>query len=209
MSTATLPNGSPASGPSSPTASPGGKIGGGYHGRSIPSSRVRSVVAAILSIYTVPLPHGADLGDVIGQHYSDLATFTDPLVRVASPTHITAQFNALSLLLRKSAIELHSYRVMGGGQGVSMDTTMIFFLRLLPDFFALRLRVSTELLLDSSGKILSHTDHWSLASIIESVPFVNLVYQIFRGCFGLISTYVVILIRMLQPVEAPRVAKRV
>lgn len=162
-------------------------------GRSIASSHVRNLVAAIVSCYTVPLPPGAELLGIVEQYYAPCGTFTDPLVSVTTPSLVAAQFSALSLLLRRCTVELHSYRVMGGGEGISLDSTMNFALRFLPDLFALRVRVSTEILLDPQGQVLHHTDHWSVASLLESVPLLSTLYHVFRWAFGLVTSYLMIL----------------
>jgi len=157
MASSLLTAPSPSSGASSDSPEGSHANGGQSRGgsRVLPSSHVRSTVAAVVSFYAVPLPQGADLAGVVQQLYAKDATFTDPLVDVSGSSRIAAQFHWLSLLLRRAAVELHSYRVMSNGRGISMDTTMTFVPRILPSIFALSLRVSTELLLDDVGKVTS------------------------------------------------------
>ena len=63
-----------------------------------------------------------------------------------------------------------------------------FVIRGLPDALAVRLPTVTSLALDARGKVVKHTDHWSLHEALGGIPLVGRVYRGWKRVAGKASS---------------------
>ncbi|CAM9848481.1 unnamed protein product [Ectocarpus sp. 8 AP-2014] len=66
-----------------------------------------------------------------------------------------------------------------------MDTTMVFKPKLWP-FSSFRLKCFTVVVVGSDGLVRSHTDHWSVASLLETK--IGWMYRAGRRLFGAVTS---------------------
>lgn len=82
--------------------------------------------------------------------------------------------------------------VTHGERVVLIDWQITYIVRLAPSFldqfFAVTLPNITRLDLDEAGRVLTHTDHWSVHELVGSVPVLGLLYRGAKRVTGKLSS---------------------
>ncbi|CAM9444148.1 unnamed protein product [Ectocarpus fasciculatus] len=131
----------------------------------------------VLSLYSLDTNTDA----VISEAYHHRCKFVDPIVSTRGHREVKAQFRSLRAFLRYSKAELVSSHYDVLSSTLTMDTTMVFKPKLWP-FSSFRLKCFTVVVVDADGLVRSHTDHWSVASLLETK--IGWMYRAGRRLFG-------------------------
>ncbi|RLO03958.1 hypothetical protein DYB28_009218 [Aphanomyces astaci] len=139
------------------------------------------VIAKVMALYDTETP---DVDAIIETFYHPNAVFSDPLVKVHGRDNIAAQFRVLPCLFSSASASM----IRASVAGVSILTI---------DRCSFRMFTILEV---KDLKIVSHTDHWDLKSVLESVPLFSTLYPKVRYLLGYSSTKV---INVLSPRAVP------
>lgn len=163
---------------------------------------VQSIISAVTSMYSVPLPADVDVAKILARYYSDAAVFSGPLVSLATHPSIAATFEMVGVFFRYCALELEGVTPLRQTAderfSFSMHSHLVCIFPLLPDRCALKFRVSTDLVLDRWGKILSHTDHWSIGSLLGALPLFSFCLRLLQRVVGMFLAYAYICLCFCQ-----------
>mmetsp|Transcript_20542 Transcript_20542/g.27068 ORF Transcript_20542/g.27068 Transcript_20542/m.27068 type:complete len:194 (-) Transcript_20542:899-1480(-) len=140
----------------------------------------------ILSLYSLD----TDVDDVISKSYSKYSQFHDPIVSVYGIENVKGQFRSLKGILRSSRTIYHSSYSNRSNNSISIESTLCFKPKLWY-FGELRIRMFIVCELDDFGKIVRHTDHWSLASLFQILPIISTLYNTSRYILGTATSNVV------------------
>ncbi|OQS06245.1 hypothetical protein THRCLA_01701 [Thraustotheca clavata] len=168
----------------------------------------------ILSLYDST----TNVDAIIQELYHPDATFSDPLIEgkseidianakiiklVRGREKVAAQFRVLPSFVAKS----HAQLIRGSMAGVTIltiDSTVTYQLKPFPEYMGGSLRMFTVIELEDH-KVISHTDHWDIRSVLENVPMLSFLYRNLRSGVGSVSSHVinVFLPETSTPAEAP------
>ncbi|KAF0685144.1 Aste57867_22915 [Aphanomyces stellatus] len=144
------------------------------------------ITTKLLSLYDT---NTVNIDAIVEELYHPAAVFSDPLVEVHGRDKIAAQFRVLSSILSSSSASIIRGSV-AGATILTIDSTMSCRFRPLPQYFGCSIRMFTVIELKDL-KIVSHTDHWDLRSVVENVPLLSSLYPKFRFLLGSSSTQLV------------------
>lgn len=120
--------------------------------------------------------------NAIRSHYSTKAVFNDPLVHAQGWRDIEAQFKGFQYFTSVVVSNVKVYEC----NYVDRDTVMIeatVNYRLLW-IFKISIQSISKFEFDSSGRITSHTDIWSIMDLLAGIFVFGWIYGIFRRGIG-------------------------
>ena len=141
-----------------------------------------SLAKNILSLYEIS--NYSD--ETVDNLYDVNAEFSDPLVEVSGINDIKGQFRSLKMILSSSQAKLIRGS-LSGGDTLTIESQLDFEFKLLPKFLRASIRIFSICDLDET-KVIRHTDHWDVKSLVQNVPIIGFLYNRFRPCFGKVSS---------------------
>eukprot|EP00276_Gloeochaete_wittrockiana_P019366 CAMPEP_0184348552 /NCGR_PEP_ID=MMETSP1089-20130417/27734_1 /TAXON_ID=38269 ORGANISM="Gloeochaete wittrockiana, Strain SAG46.84" /NCGR_SAMPLE_ID=MMETSP1089 /ASSEMBLY_ACC=CAM_ASM_000445 /LENGTH=157 /DNA_ID=CAMNT_0026680307 /DNA_START=30 /DNA_END=503 /DNA_ORIENTATION=- len=123
------------------------------------------------------------------KNWADEAIFDDPLMTVRGREQIMRQFYLLSVLFKSISIDIQ--RIDLGNKSAIVDNTQVYTFRLLP--YTIRIRAFSTFVFDGTGKVVHHEDVWSLANILQQIPWGlgYLYYRILRSANATVASFLV------------------
>ncbi|KDO22935.1 hypothetical protein SPRG_11779 [Saprolegnia parasitica CBS 223.65] len=159
--------------------------GNGKDGSKPEMGMAQRMTLKILSLYDST----TNVDAIIQELYHPEATFSDPLVEVSGRDKVAAQFRVLPSFVAQS----HATLIRGSMAGVSIltiDSTVTYKLKPFPEYMGGALRMFTVIELEDQ-KVISHTDHWDIRSVLENVPMLSFFYRHLRTSVGSASSHVI------------------
>lgn len=107
--------------------------------------------------------------------------------------HQQGQFRALQAAFRLVGDKgIHIRSVTQGERHVVIDWRISYIFRLAPTFLdpwcALTLPCTTTLELNGAGRVVKHTDHWSVHELLGGIPVLGLLYRAAKRVTGKASS---------------------
>jgi len=114
--------------------------------------------------------------------YSAEAVYRDPLVEAQGSPSILSNFTSLSSIAKSGGLEIvhaaFSPETGTSGGTLRFEAVATYKLRYLPVMNTVTWQQWTTIVFDGeTGLATSHTDHWSLESLLSALPVVGRVYR--------------------------------
>ncbi|CAM9905315.1 unnamed protein product, partial [Heterosigma akashiwo] len=133
----------------------------------------------LLSLYFLE----SDIDQIISETHAEDCEFHDPLVSVYGIENVKAQFRSMTFFFRTSRAVYHNSFANAGSNSVSVESSLFVKPRLWY-LGEIEIKMFTICELDRYGRVKKHTDHWSVASLLESIPILSILYKTSRYVCG-------------------------
>ncbi|ETW09066.1 hypothetical protein H310_01526 [Aphanomyces invadans] len=148
-------------------------------------NNVTDAIEKVMPLYDVGT---LDTDTIVDTYYHPDAVFSDPIVTVHGRDKIAAQFRALKTIFYSYTAT--TLRASFAGDILTIDSVASGRFRPFPHYFGCSIRIFTILHV-KNHQVISHTDHWDLKSVVESIPVLSSLYPKVRRVLGYSSTKVI------------------
>eukprot|EP00002_Diphylleia_rotans_P004958 TRINITY_DN1389_c0_g2_i1.p1 TRINITY_DN1389_c0_g2~~TRINITY_DN1389_c0_g2_i1.p1 ORF type:complete len:165 (-),score=31.44 TRINITY_DN1389_c0_g2_i1:261-755(-) len=150
-----------------------------------------AIAQSVVNLYRAPVGNQREWTDSF-QRYAPNATFDDPFVSVKGVDNIYAQFLSLAYIFDRIHVREYQAFANHAKSRLSIDMVVDFYFKILFFQFCISLRILTICILNAEGKIISHTDHWDIRSMIQNFPILSHIYEGARVLLGILSSALIL-----------------
>ncbi|KAF0742089.1 hypothetical protein Ae201684P_008367 [Aphanomyces euteiches] len=137
------------------------------------------ITTKVLALYDT---NTVNVDAIVDELYHKDAVFADPLVEVHGRDKVAAQFRILSTFLSSMSATIIRGSV-AGATVLTIDSIVSARFWPFPQYFGCSFRMFTILELQDL-KIVSHTDHWDMRTVLENFPLAPSIYPKLRFVVG-------------------------